>query len=654
MKNSFSLLIALGVSLSACGRVPTSQPNIIDTSLQDLDLTSQGSFEVTVRDYALPPTRNDGIVDGRGITQVAGRAYAPVRDAAAPVLVFLHGNHPTCGFWGSNMDPATDPRVDMDTTFTDTGSCPEGMVPVPNHLGYEYVARHLASRGFFVISIDANRGITGINNSDDSNWSMVIPRGRLVLRHLELLNEWNSKGDSGNLLSGLPVKGRLNLSQVGMMGHSRGGEGVRVAYNMYHGRSPAIYRWKTTKPQIGFRGIFEIGPIDYGSDNGAIMYEAHDVPWSVLIPGCDGDVSNYMGVNPYRRMVMRPGSVPRSVIAVWGANHNFFNTEWQISDSARCRGSQAPLWDASAAPIPMPEEMDDEESWNAYPPLRGIKGSEAQRTIGTFLMTAFFEANVSGSNPQYNHVFDPQFSLPAKIASLAPMSREFSVRNNSFPIRTLNLTDTVAGSEGVTFETYDTAMDQRWPFYSQSVQDSQPGEENIERYTATATDAVVASWSRTQDGTVPFVDFDLTRAGDLTPYRFIDLVANRFDECNYMPADHVCHTYDAELDFSLQLVARDGTLSQSVRVSDYAKLRTYRDSLYGIFYIEPGNVGTLPTVYLEASELLLHTIPFEFADFRTAQGEAFPLADVARLRLAFDRSRAGSLTLEQVLLVTQR
>src|SRR5437764_5282689 len=73
-----------------------------------------------------------------------------------PLIVFLHGNHATCGT-NDGFGPARrDDRID----YTLTGTCPDRYIVIPNHLGYEYLPQPLASSGFIGGSICPNRRVT--------------------------------------------------------------------------------------------------------------------------------------------------------------------------------------------------------------------------------------------------------------------------------------------------------------------------------------------------------------------------------------------------------------------------------------------------------------------------------------------------------------
>jgi hypothetical protein len=150
-----------------------------------------------------------------------------------------------------------------------------------------------------VISINANRGITGPSGLGPDPF-LIFARGRLVLRHLQLL----SRANAGNgpppiplpiggattaptpaLVNGINPStifhGKLDLGSVGLMGHSRGGEGVRAAYTLYtlgdHG--PGEPNWRDLIPGLNVKGIFEIAPTD---SVGTINPDG--TAWNVLLP----------------------------------------------------------------------------------------------------------------------------------------------------------------------------------------------------------------------------------------------------------------------------------------------------------------------------------------------------------------------------------
>jgi hypothetical protein len=534
------------------------------------------------QEFHIPASIDTDILTGRA-TELWAKVYWPADFSGGPypLVVFLHGNHSTCG-------TGTNPHIDGNTvpSWTYDGACPAGYSVVNNHLGYEYLGTQLASRGYIVASINANRGITGaIDNERQSypNGPLIYPddptyifaRGRLVLKHLETLSKWNNGGqalitpttfgtlrrnsknwfgmkitvgpqpvtvyalgrifisgntgthtvklvrasDSVDLASvSLPMSGgtagqfkylnlttpirlaantsyyvaskevnngdywydsnttvtstsvatvngrvtstngttwdtsgavpgnvyvpvdlkyqvlsvnltgKVDFTNVGLMGHSRGGQGVRAAYNLY--RTPSIdpratppdIAWSTRIPGMNIKGIFEIGPSDSflptASDGTGSQYlNADGTAWNVLLPMCDGDLSNLQGVRAFDRAMAYTGTnsgIPsesparqKSTYSVWGANHNFYNSEWQLSESAGCRGPD----NARIFPYPVTDGS----------------GSPNQRTTGSASALAFFRANV-GTSPStsFNQNFNPLYVLPSFVTSITRVSQGFT------------------------------------------------------------------------------------------------------------------------------------------------------------------------------------------------------------------------------------
>ncbi len=337
-------------------------------------------------------------------TEIWARVYwpAPMKDPSGkkrPLLMFLHGNHGTCG-------SGTGPRNDSSCQYTNEGACPAGYVVTPNHEGYNYAAEHLASWGYVVVSINANRGITcGGGNSDD--WGLILARGRLVLKHLEHWNKWATVGGAPKELGTADLfKDLVDLKQVGLMGHSRGGEGVRAALNLYRDQGSI---WPAKIPDLDIKAIYEIGAVDGQSDR---VLDAPAVAWNQLLPLCDGDVNDLQGRMPFERMSSRyftkneaesrPSS--KSLQMVWGANHNYFNTEWQTSDAWGCTGE------------PTHKRIFSET----------LTESKEQQTIALQSMSGFFRAHVGlDANPELAQQFDPAFELPSTLTKASAIDRDF-------------------------------------------------------------------------------------------------------------------------------------------------------------------------------------------------------------------------------------
>jgi hypothetical protein len=343
----------------------------------------------------------DPDIDPTITTEVWAAVYRPVDLTAGPypLVVMLHGNHATCG------KPSTTggPRIDDNNSYATTGTCPSGYVVVPSHAGFRYAAERLASWGYIVVSVNSNRGINGLSGPVEDS-GLNLRRGRLVLKHLQKLSEWNLYGGTPSSL-GFDLRGKLDLQSVGLMGHSRGGEGMRAAVAQY--RDPGSIWPAKIVPSIRFQSVFEIAPVDGQSTR---ILDAGGLRWNVLLPMCDADVYDLDGIKPYDRMLKNAGAdsplTAKSSLLVWGTNHNFYNTEWQVSDARGCH-RHTPLFSTSQL------------------------GSEAQRNTGLIPLVSFFRASVGRTpNLTLDQMFDPLYDPPASLAGITALERGYNASPN--------------------------------------------------------------------------------------------------------------------------------------------------------------------------------------------------------------------------------
>ena len=377
------------------------------------DATSKGPYAVLAGEYKLPP-KIDSDVLADAETELWGKVFWPKEWASAksPLIVFLHGNHSTCGEYDNRGV-----RSDYDCTYTSTGQCPSGQVVVPNHEGYNYIAEHLASHGYVVVSVNANRGITCGDGPDDDS-GLNLARGRLVLRHLQNWFVWSHDGDAPTSI-GAGANGfidHLDFARVGLMGHSRGGEGMRAAYNLYLDKESV---WTKRIPGLNVRAIFEIGAVDGQTSR---TLDADNVAWNQLLPMCDGDVDTLEGRLPFERMILKTEearATPKSLLMVWGANHNFFNTQWMKSDSNDC---------------PHKAIFDPEKA-----------GSAEQMQIAQQTVSAFYFAHLGGQG-EFVHNNNPLYSVANSVVTITRLDRDYI---NSYDQATSRRIDDFDSSEGL-------------------------------------------------------------------------------------------------------------------------------------------------------------------------------------------------------------
>jgi hypothetical protein len=486
------------------------------------DPMSRGNFAFQSGEYKFPATRDADVLD-HADTEIWAKAFWP-KDLSKPrpILFFLHGNHGTCGF------PSV-PRDDVSCQYTEAGTCPAGMVVTPNHEGYDYLGEHLASHGYIVVSINANRGIT-CGSGTPEDWGLNLARGRLILRHIEEWRHWSASGGAPASL-GIPPRffvGAVDLENVGLFGHSRGGEGARAAYNLYrdHG-SP----WQKRIPGLDIKGIFEIGAVDGQTSR---VLDADDTAWNQLLPMCDGDVYDLQGRLPFERMILKSTErrkKPKSLYLAWGTNHNFFNTQWHQNDAFDgCLGHD-PIWDD------------------------GSHVSSEQQRVAIGSVSAFFLTHVgSERHPLLGSVFDPSYALPLSIAEVTRVERDFvptfdhlvNVKLEDFDQPTgTNSHRTANLARGIDIEHVNPGLP--------------PDPEDIE---TSLHPLAKVSWRRASPDN--FLQINWSPEGE-------GLDALAFDTLDFRVSRQSLHLNPLQsTNFSVALVDENGTLSQTVPVERYA------------------------------------------------------------------------------------
>lgn len=266
---------------------------------------------------------------------VQGRAWIPKGDGPFPIVLIVHGNH--------GMEDHSD-------------------------VGYAWLGELFASRGFITASVDQNflnagwsdiLGIPdpGLKDENDA-------RGWMLLQHLAQWRAWNA--DPAHEFGG-----RVDLDNVVLIGHSRGGEAVSEAalFNRLH----AYPDDATLGFDFGFglRGIIAIAPVDAQYNPRERDTPVRDVSYLVLHGSHDGDVTSFVGSATYARVAFDTcAECFKAGFYLLGANHGQFNTAWGDSDMS----------------LPMSAGLD-----RAH-----LMSGDDQRTVGGTLMSAFLEAAVRG------------------------------------------------------------------------------------------------------------------------------------------------------------------------------------------------------------------------------------------------------------------
>ena len=259
------------------------------------------------------------------------RVWYPGGKGPFPLVLIVHGNHD-------------------DREFSDPG--------------YEYLGRLMASRGFIFASVDENFLNAAWYDVFDHLKTENDCRAWLLLKHLELWRAWN--GDPKN-----PFYGKVDMDNIGLIGHSRGGEAVAIAacFNrLPHNPDDATLAFDF---DFNLRSVIAIAPVEgqyKPSGTGTIL---DDISYFVIQGSNDMDLRTYEGTRQYQRTGFKDTTYHmKAGLYVFGANHGQFNTIWGRND-------------------------------NSFPYMalfnkRQIMPGEDQEKIGKVFISAFLEATLNG------------------------------------------------------------------------------------------------------------------------------------------------------------------------------------------------------------------------------------------------------------------
>ena len=263
-----------------------------------------------------------------------GRVWYPEGEGPFPLLLVVHGQHP--------MEDFSDP-------------------------GYAYLGELLASRGFILASVDENF----LNLSPLVDFlifqSLVEEndlRGWLLLEHLQAWRDWNGDPSSA-------FYHKVDLDNIALIGHSRGGEAVAVAaaFNVL----PCYPDDGSVRFDYGFgiRSVVAFAPVDGGYQPAGREVVLENVNYLVLHGAHDMDVFTFQGSRQYARVRFTDGGDwLKSALYIYGANHGQFNTRWGRKDLF-----EPIMWVFN---------------------LEQLLSAEAQQQIAQVTISAFLEATLRG------------------------------------------------------------------------------------------------------------------------------------------------------------------------------------------------------------------------------------------------------------------
>jgi dienelactone hydrolase len=249
------------------------------------------------------------------------RVWYPDGDGPFPLVLIVHGNH--------------DPEK-----FSDPG--------------YAYLGELLASRGFILASVDENF-LNGLSDENDG-------RAWVLLKHLEAWKQFNDTKDG-------PFFHRVDLTNIALMGHSRGGEAAAVAAAF----NTLKYYPDDFKQKFDFhfaiKSVVAIAPVDGQYKPTGQFTPLENVNYLLIHGSHDGDVSTAVGFRQYERLKFT-GDQPwfKAALFMYRANHGQWNTTWGNKDNG-----------------PRSDRTLD---------LRGLIDPELQRQFAKVVISGFLEATL--------------------------------------------------------------------------------------------------------------------------------------------------------------------------------------------------------------------------------------------------------------------
>jgi len=239
-----------------------------------------------------------------------GRISLPEGEGPFPLVLIVHGNH--------NMIDYSDD-------------------------GYGYLTELMASHGVIGISVDQNF-ING-HWSGDFRGKEMPTRAWLLLKHIELLQEWNQT-------AGHKLYQKIDEEKIALVGHSRGGEAVNIAaaFNtLSHFPDDALEAFDFN---YNIKGIVSIAPTDYRYHREISLM---DINYLSLQGSYDADESSFWGLRPFHRLSYSgEEEYIKAGVYIHRANHGQFNSTWGDKDFG---GAMA--WTLNRAPLMLPVEQQE-------------------------------------------------------------------------------------------------------------------------------------------------------------------------------------------------------------------------------------------------------------------------------------------------------
>ena len=506
------------------------------------------------------------------------RVWYPEGDGPFPLLLMVHGNR-------------------LMTDFSDPG--------------YGYLGELSASRGFICVSIDENffnsLHFGPIFSENDA-------RGWLILKHLELWEKWNHSDDN-------PFHNKVDMNNIALMGHSRGGDAVYIAaaFNkLEHWPDDANIVFDF---DFNIKSIICLGPVDGQYKPSGKSTPLENVNYLVLQGGHDAAAYYFQGKRQFDRLRFTDDNYWfKSSLYIYRANHNKFNTNWGDYDF----GLPFKLW------------------LNQKPLLEG----EEQRQIATTYISSFLETTLQDKK-EYMPLFKNQQSaiqwLPEDIyytrfedsnfMPLCTFEEDIDLNTGSIKgIKTagkelLVWNESLVGLRHPWEGTYNTGLAIGWRKYAE-----RDKSEVIPSYTISLPDSLALQWKINNGNAIMFSLAPTQYPPPPLPFE----IQQNLPEEQIEEIDEI-----APFDFSIEICMLDSSHNPvKLPLSDFAYVPPVLTSKYTKFKDES-------IEYYSDTEITYQTFEIPFSAFANKDNN-FDASAIKEIKFVFDRAESGIVIIDQI------
>ena len=520
------------------------------------------------------------------------RVWYPDGAGPFPLVLVVHGNH--------NMRDFSDP-------------------------GYDYLGELMASRGYILASVDENFINGGIRGENDA-------RGWFLLRHAKLFGEFNGEAEN-------PFEGKVDMDNIVLIGHSRGGEAVAnaAAFNRlshYPDDASLLFDF-----DLSIKGIISIAPVDgqYLPTGRKVVVE--DVSYLTFHGSHDGDVTSFHGLRIYDRLQFTdPDAFNfKSAVYVYRANHGQWNSVWGSFDGG-----------------PRSARSLD---------LRGLIPEEDQRRFGEVYVSAFLDVVTKGDK-RYLPIFRDHRVIGQWLPETMYITR---FETSGFrPLATFEEDiDVTSGTEaGVVLrgDSLSTWKEEMLQLRSSNRSNTSASQENqavtiawnnriagadtarhgpAARYQVELPTYLASNWALSSSTTLDFMLGPTPRVpGPRKEPASADEEAESNEDEPQRPSGSDEEQEDPPVDLSIEVTDVSGN-SARVTLSDYGAIR------------RPLDTYVLRRADIEAQrfqthwELVLQTFSIPLGDF-TTDNPAVDLRRLAAVAFVFDQVHGGEVAIDQI------